>query len=246
MKKIILTLASFAAFMLISIFLSAQGGGTIKGVVINNETGKPVPFATVSVKYGDQLIGTTTDLDGNYTIKPVPAGEYVVTAQMTGWSTADLAGVSVYQEKITFADDIKLAEGINLRTLVINGDDIREVDPSLPKTMNNIETNQIPERRDLNGILAVMSSEIQVSDDREEVYFRGSRNGDAIYYIDGIRMRDSKNMCPSMAIGSIMVYTGGVPSKYGDYSGGVVVVETMSYFDWVAQQESKRLKNEGN
>jgi hypothetical protein len=53
-------------------------------------------------------------------------------------------------------------------------------------------------------------------------------------------------MCPSMAIGSIMVYTGGVPSKYGDYSGGVVVVETMSYFDWVAQQESKRLKNGGN
>jgi hypothetical protein len=36
---------------------------------------------------------------------------------------------------------------------------------------------------------------------------------------------------PGQAIGSLKVYTGGVPARYGDLSGGVIVVETKSYFD---------------
>jgi outer membrane receptor protein involved in Fe transport len=36
---------------------------------------------------------------------------------------------------------------------------------------------------------------------------------------------------PSSAIGSISVYTGGLPAKYGDTTGGVVVIETKSYMD---------------
>jgi hypothetical protein len=27
------------------------------------------------------------------------------------------------------------------------------------------------------------------------------------------------------------VYSGGIPAKYGDCSGGVIVIETKSYFD---------------
>ena len=36
---------------------------------------------------------------------------------------------------------------------------------------------------------------------------------------------------PGLAVGSIKVYTGGIPSNYGDVTGGVIVVETTSYFD---------------
>ena len=106
--------------------------------------------------------------------------------------------------------------------------------------------DKLPEKRNINAILAIMSSDIQFSEERDEIYFRGSRSGDAVYYIDGIKMINSKAMCPSSAIGSIMVYSGGVPAKYGDFTGGVVVIETMSYFEWEAQQESKRLRNGGN
>jgi len=35
-------------------------------------------------------------------------------------------------------------------------------------------------------------------------------------------------------------YTGGIPAKYGDTTGGVVILETLSYFDlynaWLAGQ----------
>ena len=37
---------------------------------------------------------------------------------------------------------------------------------------------------------------------------------------------------PGIAVGSVKVYTGGIPAAYGDVTGGVIVVETKSYFDY--------------
>jgi outer membrane receptor protein involved in Fe transport len=36
---------------------------------------------------------------------------------------------------------------------------------------------------------------------------------------------------PGSSIGGVTVYTGGIPAKYGDTTGGVIILETKSYFD---------------
>jgi len=36
---------------------------------------------------------------------------------------------------------------------------------------------------------------------------------------------------PGTSIGGVSVYAGGVPAKYGDTTGGVIIMETKSYFD---------------
>ncbi|PLW93653.1 MAG: hypothetical protein C0592_05490 [Marinilabiliales bacterium] len=246
MKKIIISITSLAALLLLSTFVLAQAGGTIKGKLVNKATGEPVPFANVYVEYGDQLIGTTTDVDGNYTIKPVPAGVYTLTAKMMGWSTTELVGIKVYDETITFAEEMAIAEGIYITDVIITGDPLLE--PGAPDVvkMKSKDVEKLPNKRSINGILKVMTTDVFVDEERDEIYFRGSRSGDAAYYIDGVRVDGSLAECPSMSIGTIMVYTGGVPAKYGDFTGGVVVIETMSYFDWMSQKESERLMNGGN
>ncbi len=50
-------------------------------------------------------------------------------------------------------------------------------------------------------------------------------------YIDGVKQDDNLRGVPGSSIGSLTVYVGGVPAKYGDVTGGVVVIETKSYFD---------------
>jgi outer membrane receptor protein involved in Fe transport len=35
---------------------------------------------------------------------------------------------------------------------------------------------------------------------------------------------------------SVSIYTGGLPAKYGDTTGGVVAVETKTYFDFYNQK----------
>jgi hypothetical protein len=74
-----------------------------------------------------------------------------------------------------------------------------------------------------------MSSEVRMSDDGE-LMFRGARKGDMIYVLDGIKSNEVFNV-PSCAIGKMMVYTGGLPAKYGDTLGGAIILETKSYFD---------------
>ena len=74
-----------------------------------------------------------------------------------------------------------------------------------------------------------MSSDIHMSDDGE-LSFRGSRKGDMIYVIDGIKCPEVFNV-PSCSISKMMVYTGGLPAKYGDTLGGAIVVETKGYFE---------------
>ena len=84
----------------------------------------------------------------------------------------------------------------------------------------------------MKSILEKMTSEIQVSDNGE-MYFRGARDNDFVYYIDGTKIMGDNVKIPSAAIGSIEVYTGGVPARYGDFTGGCIVIETQSYNNWL-------------
>jgi hypothetical protein len=62
-----------------------------------------------------------------------------------------------------------------------------------------------------------------------------------IFMLDGVKGNEMMNV-PSCAIGRMMVYTGGIPAKYGDTLGGVVVMETKSYFDLYRAWEAEQLR----
>ena len=56
-----------------------------------------------------------------------------------------------------------------------------------------------------------------------------------VFSSSGVKSITSKIGIPGQAIGSIKVYTSGVPASYGDVSGGIIVMETKSYF-YLAQK----------
>ncbi len=91
------------------------------------------------------------------------------------------------------------------------------------------EIARSPAKFDPKGLIISMSSEARLTDDGELV-FRGARKGDMLYMVDGVKGNEVQRV-PSAAIGNMMVYTGALPAKYGDTLGGVVIVETKSYFD---------------
>ena len=75
----------FALFSLITLPLSAQGGGgTVRGQVTDSVTKQGLPSATISI------VGTTrvthTALDGNYSLADVPAGTAVVRVTLIGYA----------------------------------------------------------------------------------------------------------------------------------------------------------------
>jgi len=54
-------------------------------------------------------------------------------------------------------------------------------------------------------------------------------------------MVNSSAMIPTRGIGNMTVYSGGVPAKYGDFTGGVIIVESEGYFSWMNKKRAREL-----
>lgn len=213
-----------AALVLTSSLAMAQSG-TLKGVITDAMSGEPIPFANVVVeKNGNQTGGTTTDFDGNYTIKPVEPGTYTIKATFVGYGTVEVTGVIVSANKITF-QDVKLQEGIAIGEVKV----IAYKKPLLDQDNLSGETKTAEEiiampTKNINSMAAATAG-IYQKDEGDAVNVRGSRSDATEYYVDGIKVRGNMGV-PTTGIEQITVITGGVPAQYGDATGGIISVTT--------------------
>ena len=91
-----------------------MGSGTLKGTLLDYQTGEPLPFVNIVLQRGDQQInGAATDFDGNYTIRPIDSGVYDVVVSYVGYNAKKVEGVRISSGKITFLD-IELDAGVRL------------------------------------------------------------------------------------------------------------------------------------
>lgn len=227
MKKIILT--AFTLFFVTTMF--AQSFGEIQGK-ISDENGNPMPFVYVALKTATTTMDTQTDLDGKFKIKPVPVGSYSLQASSIGYNDLLINNVVVSQDFITRLFDLVMTESTTIIPIV---DIIATPKPLINPEETSIRTIDMKDfehspTKTVTGVITAVSSEISTGDNGE-LYFRGSRNGSTVMYLDGVKiMGDGLPNIPSSGINNVMVYTGGVPAKYGDTTGGVVVIETKNFF----------------
>lgn len=221
-----------AMSLLISTAIVGQNNsGEIKGKVFEFETGDPLPFANVYVKIGEQLVGTTTDFEGRFTLKPLQSGIYNVSVSFVGMATKEIKGVEVRTEKISYIEDCQLKSSHLITGIDVVHWKIPIIDKGNP-SIQSIGMKDIQNSASLRNpveLIAVSVPGVSV-DASGGVNIRGSRTGDVGYYVDGVKTTSLAGV-PGRAIGNMSVYTGGVPAQYGDITGGVIIVETVSYFD---------------
>ncbi|NND78174.1 MAG: TonB-dependent receptor plug domain-containing protein [Flavobacteriales bacterium] len=230
MKKNFLSLLAIMTTCL----LMAQNNGSIKGTVVDQTNQEPLPFANVWVDVGGDIMGTTTDLDGKFTLKPLPPGVYTLNIAFLGYNTVQRSGVRVLPDKIKFEDKAELTPVTNeLGPIIITGesrDPLIDMDDPKKTVMLQSQIKQRADKLNIKSMAQSLAPGITSSPDGNELYFRGSRAMAFNYYIDGIKVTaDQRVNIPSRAISSVSVYAGGVPAKYGDVTGGVIIIETMTY-----------------
>ena len=81
---------------------AAQDTGAVAGVVIDGETGDPLPGANVSIE--GTTTGTSTDLNGRYRIRGLDPGAYDVVFSFIGFQQKTVTGVEVEAEQTTSVD----------------------------------------------------------------------------------------------------------------------------------------------
>ena len=226
-----------AILMGVSICLSAQNGA-IHGKEID-ENGEPMYAVNVSIIDAASPMGATTDFDGNFKIKPLDAGTYTVSVFFIVYHTKEVLGVTVSNNKISFLEVVELTpDYIMLTGVDVIDYKIKLIDPDEPQKMviDNAMILKTPATKNPAMLARAYQSDVQVVGNQMVV--RGSRPGSSSVYIDGMKVKDEMSGLPSMAIGSLEIYTGGIPAKYGDVTGGVVMMTTKSYFDILNERKA--------
>jgi hypothetical protein len=92
---------------------------TIKGKVLDESSKAPVAFANVVLLNADPLIGTTSDINGNFRIENVPVGRYDIQVSFIGYESSIIKEVFVSSSKETVVQ-VSLKEKIkNLNEVVV-------------------------------------------------------------------------------------------------------------------------------
>ncbi|MBI1838473.1 MAG: carboxypeptidase regulatory-like domain-containing protein [Flavobacteriia bacterium] len=234
-------------FITSQIFSQGQALGEVIGTIVDPADKTGIPGNFVWIDDDGKKYEAITDIDGKFRISAVPAGEYFVYISN---NTDTIKSNSVYVPMDGFGNlgiIIFQTSTTELGTVVIGGDkDYKELILQLNATptynLSAADIKKLPIKFDMAAMIAIMSSEVKKTEDGELI-FRGSRKGEMIYYLDGVKLNGIQST-PSCSINNMTVYTGGIPAKYGDTLGGVVVVETKSYFDLLREYRIQQSKIE--
>ena len=124
MKKITLILT-----LLITVFLQAQNTGSVAGKLTDKEyDNEPMAFANVLIKATTK--GTTTDIDGSYSIENLEAGNHTLIYSFIGYETQEIK-VTVVSNKVTTINVTMGASAASLAEVVITTTTKRESETAL-------------------------------------------------------------------------------------------------------------------
>lgn len=225
LRKIYLTLL----LSCLSIYGFSQSGA-LKGTVTDDKTRETIPFAAV-VAYlnGSQAGATQTDLDGNYTLKPLTPGKYDIKVVILGYAPKEIKGVLVASDKTAYAD-IKLStSAIELKEFTVEEYKVPLIQKDNTSAGNTVTREDIAAAptREVNAVAATAAGVTQV-DNGSALNIRGSRTDATAYYVDGIKVQGGATgiNLANAGVEQVEVITGGTPAQYGDLTGGVINITT--------------------
>lgn len=213
----------------------SQTGGSAKGKVISDSTGKPLPAA--SIKVVGTKRGTTTDTQGNFTIKLPESGKsYTLQVIYTGYATKEISVKDGDNITIKLKDDIKDEGEVVVQTGYGAGIKKKELAASVStvgaKDLKDIPINNVAEA--LNGRLAgVTATTAEGSPDAEvRVRVRGgvsiTQDNTPLYVIDGVIVENGLSNVVLQEIQDITVLKDAAATAlYGARgANGVIVITT--------------------
>jgi len=219
---------TITVFLFLSIFyftnLYSGITGKISGKVVDKVTNEPLVGANVIIQ-GTNL-GAATDNNGDFTILRVPPGIYTVTAMYMGYSKVNINKVRVRIDQTTrlnFQMPQTAVAGKNV-TIVAKKEVVKKDVTSSVAVVSADEVKRLP----MNDVESLVGLQAGVE---EDLSIRGGDADQALFQIDGLTMRDSRNNRPITgialsAVKEISVERGGFNAEYGQVRSGIINVVT--------------------
>ncbi len=193
--------------------------GKIAGKLMDAQTHDMLPAANVMIK--GTTYGAATDMEGEYYIINIPPGVYTLRAVYIGYAAVEITDVKVSVDQTTRVNFELQPEALVGETVVAVADK-PIVQKDLTSSMAKVSSDQL-------SILPVEDAQtvVNLQAGVVEGHFRGGRQNEVKYLIDGISVNDAFSGNFAMqaevnAIQEIQVLSGTFNAEYGEALSGVV------------------------
>ena len=235
MKKIVFI--STLIFLAISISY-AQSKGSITGKVIDQISNESLPGVNIIIS--GSSIGTSTNLNGEFTILNLDIGTYQLTASFIGYNTVTLSDIVVNSAKPASVT-IKMSESvIELEGVTVSADFFE----NLPTEVSSVKKFSYEEIRrspggfeDVIRALSVLPGVARQSAGRNDLIVRGGAPSENLYIVDGFVVPNINHFGSQGStggplslinldyVGETTFSTGGFQVNYGDKLSSVLQID---------------------
>ena len=232
MKKVIL--AIFTLTILVSATALAQKGGTLRGYVFDKNTGDPMIFSTVLLQ--GTTIGTTTDLDGFFSIGNIPVGEYNMVVSSIGFDSVALK-INIKEGGIVTQKVMMTESSVQLGTVEVSSrKEQARSEVSISKvTVTAAQIKSLPGtggQADIAQYLPVLPGIISTGDQGGQIYIRGGSPIQNRIMLDGMTIFNPFHsigffsVFETEIIKTVDVLTAGFNAEYGGRVSAVIDINT--------------------
>lgn len=226
------------------LFLTTQGysqTGTVRGDLVDELNGETIPFANILVT--ETGGGISTDLDGKFSID-LPVGIYTFNVSYIGYADLSVSEIEVKENEVTIVNLRLQEESEVLQEVVVTAKATRNTETALmtiqkkaPGLLNGVTTQAIKRAGDgdvgaaikrVTGV-SVESGKYVVVRGLSDRYSKTVLNGLEIPGLDPDRNSVQLDLFPTNLVDNIIVYKSFTPDLPGDFSGGMVNIETKEF-----------------
>ena len=211
--------------------------GSIQGIVIDLETGDPLPG--VNITLADTYLGAVTNQTGRFEITQVQPGSHTVQATMMGYEPAQISGIVSDGESFVHIKIELEQKVIALSEIVVSPGhfSMLEKTPSIRHSLSAEEIHSFPQLgediyRAITRLPGVSSNDIAAG-----FYIRGGQQNETLVLLDGmeifnpfhLKIQDGfLSFIDVEAIRGIEMMTGAFPAEYGNRLSGVFSLKTIT------------------
>ena len=219
--------------------LSAQNlTQTLRGKVFDNMTHTPLAFATIAVMDTDPLLGTVTDVDGNFSLEKVEVGRRRIRVTMVGYETYELNELLVSSGQSVYLEIALNQSATDLEEVVVK---LRKASPLNSMTSLSAAQFTVEETQRYAGgmddparLVTSFAGVAAPSVSSNGISVRGNNPDGLLWQIDGVEVPTPSHFAnltiagggllsvlSSQMMGNSDFLTAAFPAEYGNASSGV-------------------------
>jgi len=180
---------SILFFLLFISINSFSQKGTIKGRIFNPVTNQPLEFATILIQ--GTIIGSTSDLDGNYIFTGIDPGFKRLVVSSIGFETTISSEIQVQGNQTSFVDIAVPVAAFALTEVTVRQNlNIKRIES--PLSVLSIGVQEIEKsagaNRDVSKVVQLLPGVGATDPNRNDLIVRGGGPAENVFYLDGVEI----------------------------------------------------------